>query len=147
MKLSNQTIKRLQEHFIMDISKPEVPVVDRAIMLRDYLKEKNLSQRKFAEKFEIANSTVFKWLLPLNMNKKQLAEIKDETKITEVYKALGKHYNDEDNYHKDESLNEAIEFCLRKIKNNMNNKIVDEIKLRDDIIKLKNLLGEILNKI
>ena len=71
MPNDNMTNKRLTEHYIMDLKKPEITKWERATIVKQYLDDNNMSIRGFGIKFNIPKSTIEDWLLYRNVTQKQ----------------------------------------------------------------------------
>lgn len=82
-------VATLSENYISDLSKPKIDKFERAAILRNLLDYKQMSIRRFAEKYGFKRSTVEDWLL---YNRITPAEYKEQIdkglKPIEIYRSL-----------------------------------------------------------
>jgi len=79
----------LTQRYIMDLKKSDVDCFMRAKIIKNYLKNHNLSGRAFATKFNIPKSTVEDWLLFDKLKKEDYTKMKDSgLNQTEIYRTL-----------------------------------------------------------
>jgi len=142
MQISNETIKRLHQHFIADITKQDVNILDRAIMIKNYLEENRLSLRGFSRLYKIPLTTLHDWLLPLKLSKEKQEIIqKDSIRIADVYSMLEKSRFKKRRLPQTES-ERVIEECIKNL-----TPLIYDITPNERIITLLNELKNVVNRI
>ena len=77
------------EGWLLDLRKPEIHKYDRAVLIRRYIKNKQISQRELAKKLGIPKSTVEDWLLYDKLSKGEYQDlISQGFTCAEIYKRL-----------------------------------------------------------
>ena len=145
MQISQDTINKLKAAFISDITKPEISVLDRAIMLKEYMDANDLTYRSFSKKFNFPKTNIHEWLLPLKVPAEEKSKITSSTKLADVYTMLGKDRLKEkkvENMDFDYDLTAAIYKFEKYI-----GKVKSHNGTRDKVVRLRNILGEILSGI
>ena len=83
-------IEKLRYNFCVDLKKREIDSYERAKIIRSEMDSWNphLSVRGFAKKFNIPSSTVFDWLLPLNLEEDEFKNLEKKVGPAKTMKLL-----------------------------------------------------------
>ena len=134
----NKMNDTLVHNFIMDLKKKEVDPIDRAHLIKEFIRERKLSQRSFAYQFGIPKSTVEDWLLWNNIEREEKEKLQGEgISKTEIYRTLRKNKQIKNLTEKD--------FTDIKLKE-ISSMISPLIKLKYKSSKTKDLIKEIIDK-
>jgi len=60
--MNETTINKLKRSFIIDLGKPNISKFERSELIRDYIKDNNMSMQEFCDEFSFKRATVYNWL-------------------------------------------------------------------------------------
>ena len=116
--MNKEINNKLTKQYLVDLKKPKIDKYERALIIKDYMNEYNLSIRAFALKFGFHKSTVEDWLLPLKVTKEKYLDLLRNNPKKDIYKYL--RNNKLEGLNEINTLNEDLKILNEKAKTFIN---------------------------
>ena len=140
---------KLSWNYILDLKKKECNKFERAIIIRNYLKNNNLSERGLSALIGVPKSTVQDWLLFDRLTEEEYNNLlKTGLNESDIYRILrnGKKLNKEDIVN-ESKLNYTLKGVLKSLKGLLRFYSMYSSETTEAKIETKDLLKEVRNTI
>jgi hypothetical protein len=144
-KIGEISINKLLFNFFLDHKKKEIDKIERANLLRKYIRDNNISERQLAKELGMSHSTLQDWCMYSRISREEYDSlIKKGYSNKQIYKVLRSNKRESDDNFKKKVYLQAIKDCQSKLRpmirdgNILSNNEVSELK------EVKNLINRII---